>query len=1216
MSCIQYNNSKNGSEDNNNKLKKIDTLHDMYRADRGTDVSYILDQKEFYNDCQTYVDNQLGYVKTLNSHFEPDFESYFESKMDLPSLCESSKYGKVYFTINEIMNDYVSGQQQGPILTALLQNPLIRAIQIQFPSGQTKRELFKEPANAPSLSYVASFIMQFCGKQTQSAVFPIDAKAGPMQCIFQNINNGVNTLATAMTICDSAGGGVNDKEDGGEAKCSKSASNILFNKKFQPLPFPFNDTTARKYNINSNFWTKDIYNIYYTEGSLPFSVKNQSSIVLHVDNRKDVRKQYVGTFGLNKSGTSAVSGTSVASLRDLIVAVYNTKNMSNGLDTYYTNMLKEKGEFDITQIVNAMMKNKERKEDIIGFLLDFKRAGDYEQVDSSKTVESQFGVFPILCTGDVLCSVYARTKNLSCAYVHSNVMDLFKTSRVLSAEEQKLAEKNANIARTQAQLNTLNGKIAELTIIETSFNSAALTAYIQYIDDWKNNYSEEPLVLLTMQGLKNKLESYKPDSTNTELFTQYTVPIKTQLGGSSSVVINKDNADEIKTSLDAIDKTYELFFKNVAFMKSNDPYDLTKNLLGPVDSAAMDVESPSSSRSPPKSSSRGSPKSTSARYRSAPFFDINLFSNRKAMESAKEIIRYNETLRGRIPPAQKLIRETEVQQNIEIFKEHMFIVLDNYVENMSILQSPGVDELRKIETLKQQLYKLQINRDNNNKVEIDNKEFTSEVFKTLLTPLMSADTIIEDEIIDINIDDIDDIDNEDLFKTSIDELLKESSQKTEVSSEVVKDPEEMVIESVPVRVSSRTKKTPSWLENYQTPIKVGGGPFKNTQKNAVKSSSISSSKTKTNQDPIKVSICDVINKLDFSEIVIDGSNSVLPFIDSNISNLYPGTYYDFLTKQLAATTSSEQKNYIQSTIDNFPSSEPKSTIANYDSLYSAINNNYDPITINAVYNNLRQQFNTTLINFLNRINNDNIVDSVSCLSKEIKVLIFLTNLITSDEGLLVDVKQYGKQSEIFQEIINFDSDITTPGSSGTSGQLSNASQIISYAYQIQDIKSLQLLVIQFFAFIKKYIYPLTVKTPEEQSLYKNELYLLDYFKVSDESQALIDDIIKKGTLNTRLDILMSYFMVPIMKTRAENITSAAKQRARSRSNSPDTSGSVDPTNKNPKKRGRSGGKRTRRKRVSRKKRTTRSKGKKQNKKRVSKKHKKRNLKKRTMSRKK
>ena len=176
--------------------------------------------------------------------------------MDLPSLCESSKYGKVYFTINEIMDDYTPGQQQGTILRDLLQNPLIRAIQIQFPSGKEKRELFKEPANAQKLNYVANFIMQFCGKQSQSAVFPIDAKAGPMQCIFQNINNGVNTLATAMTICDSAGGGVNDKEDGGEAKCSKSASNILFNKKFQPLPFPFTDTSARKYQVNSNLWTK------------------------------------------------------------------------------------------------------------------------------------------------------------------------------------------------------------------------------------------------------------------------------------------------------------------------------------------------------------------------------------------------------------------------------------------------------------------------------------------------------------------------------------------------------------------------------------------------------------------------------------------------------------------------------------------------------------------------------------------------------------------------------------------------------------------------------------------------------------------------------------------------------------------------------------------------------------------------------------------------
>ena len=198
----------------------------------------------------------------------------------------------------------------------------IDVIEIQVPvDKEAKQELFKTPANEAKIKKVATFILKFFFPGPYGKVlFPVDAKSGPLPCIFQDIDS-VGNLATALTIGDSATGGVDEKKNKSESalSCRKQSRDIPFNQPNQPLFFPFTDIPKRRYVFDSQEFTKNIYEIYYTEkAKRPFNSQNKDSMVLVVKRKGGV--EWKAQFELSNSG-STLSGVGVPTLKKLITII-------------------------------------------------------------------------------------------------------------------------------------------------------------------------------------------------------------------------------------------------------------------------------------------------------------------------------------------------------------------------------------------------------------------------------------------------------------------------------------------------------------------------------------------------------------------------------------------------------------------------------------------------------------------------------------------------------------------------------------------------------------------------------------------------------------------------------------------------------------------------------------------------------------------------------
>jgi hypothetical protein len=457
--CLIYSENTSGistkekDEDEDVKRMKVaDTIHDMWNLERGEDVQIILNDlaNKFSgidgNPGMAVWIQELFNGNIIQYKFEPKANSYFEARYhELPSLCRSRIITDIEIALQSIVeegNDR-NGSDRGKIWNTIINNSLINAIRISLPQQQEKKDFYDNPLNAKGLNYTADFIMTFCGKPLPKivvderpleikVVFPIDATAGKLPDIFRGINNGVYTLATAMTIADSAGGGLNEKKD-------KKKRLIHFNKKYEPFYFPFNDTTHQKYYINSEYFTKDKLRMYYRwpEENGQFSNKNQSGIKFGVEITKTQFKEV--EFGLNLSG-KPVSGASVATLRELMIIIYENRgdNVDGKLMVDVVNAKTEiqefqknggfDGQLDLTYILLFLID--EFKDDlmiIIGFLCDYKRAGDYEQINSTKLIgDKDKSIHPIFCTGDELCALYSRSEKLNTAWSHGNYLDLFR----------------------------------------------------------------------------------------------------------------------------------------------------------------------------------------------------------------------------------------------------------------------------------------------------------------------------------------------------------------------------------------------------------------------------------------------------------------------------------------------------------------------------------------------------------------------------------------------------------------------------------------------------------------------------------------------------------------------------------------------------------------------------------------------------------------------
>ena len=363
------------------------------------------------------------------------------------------------------MNDLPSDPSQfGPIGNTLITNPLINAFQIEIPSNKEKKQaIFRDASNQNKINYVARLILSFCyptNPLPPLITFPVDANSGPLPCIFQNIDNGVSGLATAMTIADSATGGVDEKttnKSEEKLSCNKQSYQILLNKPYQPLFFPFNDYSQekRRYKIESTLFIKDKYNLYYVEKDLPFSSVNKDSIILRVIKNEGETDQIIwdAPFRLSNSG-KAVSGVELPTLKQLIEIIESNAFSQRNRDLPIDDSIFDK-QLNLNPIIQGMWRNNEDVYDIIGFLLDYKRAGDYEQVNSTKQIEFDFSQYSIFCTGDELCSIYSRIKKLPNVFTHGDFIDIYRFPLTAQTEEQQIQQQqqlNLSLLRQNASI--------------------------------------------------------------------------------------------------------------------------------------------------------------------------------------------------------------------------------------------------------------------------------------------------------------------------------------------------------------------------------------------------------------------------------------------------------------------------------------------------------------------------------------------------------------------------------------------------------------------------------------------------------------------------------------------------------------------------------------------------------------------------------------------
>ena len=106
--CIPYEiTNKKPTVDASELLYEVDTLHDMWGLGRnGINIQSILNDICSTKSYESYISDQTYGFKALNSMLEPHLEKYFEQELNLPSLCNSKKYGQVIFPIEELMQDY------------------------------------------------------------------------------------------------------------------------------------------------------------------------------------------------------------------------------------------------------------------------------------------------------------------------------------------------------------------------------------------------------------------------------------------------------------------------------------------------------------------------------------------------------------------------------------------------------------------------------------------------------------------------------------------------------------------------------------------------------------------------------------------------------------------------------------------------------------------------------------------------------------------------------------------------------------------------------------------------------------------------------------------------------------------------------------------------------------------------------------------------------
>lgn len=429
-------------------MRQIDTLHDFWSNQRGDDIQAILRDFPILKDTITRIkEGDLKNNRVSLSTIENSFAAYFEEKIPLESIADNTiiTIDPTDTSINNAnnLNNYVNN----------------KAIQIIIPSDIDENY---------DLTYIGEFIRKFMVGNDKTIGFVIDANHGKLPQIFKT-DPAVKTVIDALVVADSA-------------NTPKEHNNSNFYERWTPNMFPSDEPLAN-FTVTSPFFSEKIVKMYYEENAPGSFASNITAFKLIVESKDNPAIK----FGEAYFSPTTTQGAGVDTLKKLIQFVDGDKNMNE-----LNNLEYKSNQLDIRPIIRGMKQNRKSNNDIINFLLDYKRAGDYEQVNSARKLR-EMGNKIIFSTGDELCALYARSQGVPCIYNHVGKLDLYAFEKSPETAEERLAkytERKNYYAKYQAFFNSINPESLGLSIgayfvnieayVRERINAPMIIPFIEY----------------------------------------------------------------------------------------------------------------------------------------------------------------------------------------------------------------------------------------------------------------------------------------------------------------------------------------------------------------------------------------------------------------------------------------------------------------------------------------------------------------------------------------------------------------------------------------------------------------------------------------------------------------------------------------------------------------------------------------------------------------
>jgi len=318
----------------------------------------------YINDLLKLLTNQN--VTSVTSKYERSILKYYEQKSAISSSLfidtkESITYGDIIHDWEKWIKNGKSGKL--PSLWIKYQNAYgINNILEISPGDDTEYDSFGIVQQKNKEEIIGNFILNYMFPEftlkTNIAYITFDAKTGVVGKVFRDMDNVFN-LITPANISDSAPTSFKALNNRNEYIFPSKTNNFIF---------------------DSNFYTKK-NNVKIQFNNNKFSDTNPYGFNLNINN-----------YDIPFSATQK-QGPSVNYLVDLILQNKNAKPKNS-------NIIK----------INSLLDNNKTAVNQ-GLLLDLKRTGDYEQVNSAIEVRDTLNrPFVLFSTIDILCSLYARIK--------------------------------------------------------------------------------------------------------------------------------------------------------------------------------------------------------------------------------------------------------------------------------------------------------------------------------------------------------------------------------------------------------------------------------------------------------------------------------------------------------------------------------------------------------------------------------------------------------------------------------------------------------------------------------------------------------------------------------------------------------------------------------------------------------------------------------------